>query len=286
MNILVTGASGQLGSEFKALSKRYNRDHIFYFTDIETLDVTSKDSMLDYFKSTEIDLFINCAGYTAVDDAEDNKELANSLNNKALSNIAALSNDFNFKVIHFSTDYIFDGKKNTPYTELDSPLPLSVYGASKLEGEKRLVETAQAYTIIRTSWLYSTFGNNFVKTILRLARSRDELGVIYDQVGTPTFTEDLVWATFELISSPTKINKNIYNFSNEGVASWYDFAKEIVDVAGINCNVLPIETSEFKAKALRPSYSVLNKKKIKSSLNIPIRHWRDALKACMKKMSI
>jgi dTDP-4-dehydrorhamnose reductase len=289
LNILVTGSNGQVGSEIKELSKDYNYN--FFFTTSNDLDITNHNKVKEYLESNNINIIINCAAYTAVDKAEDDKENANDINHLAVKNLAQISKDNNIKLIHISTDYVFDGKNFKPYTEDDITNPNSVYGKTKLDGENEMIKINPHNSIIvRTSWVYSSFGNNFVKTMLRLGKEKDELGVIFDQIGTPTYARDLAVSILEIIQH-SKLNiqnssthTEIYNFSNEGVASWYDFSKEIMKMAKLDCVINPIETKQYPTPAARPHYSLLNKSKIKDTFNITIPYWKDSLDECLKIM--
>ena len=282
-NILITGANGQLGSEFKQISGL--TDNHFIFTDINELDITDNEAVNIFFKSRRIDFIINCAAYTAVDKAENEQEQARLINVKAVENISHAAKENNCYLIHISTDYVFDGKNYKPYIEEDMVSPQSVYGKTKLEGEK-IMESYAKGLIIRTSWLYSSFGHNFVKTMLRMGKERGELNVVFDQIGTPTYAADLAGAILEIIkqtiTNSKKIIPGIYHYSNEGVCSWYDFSKEIMDLDEINCKVNPIESKDYPTPAKRPFYSVLNKEKIKSVFGIEIPYWKDSLNECIK----
>lgn len=283
LNILVTGSNGQLGSEIKELSKEY--DYKIYFTDKTQLDISDYNSLRKFIVENSIDIIINCAAYTAVDKAEEEEELANKINHLAVKNLAMLSNEFSLKLIHISTDYVFDGKNYKPYTEEDKTNPQSVYGKTKHDGEKAILEyDLKNSIIIRTSWVYSYYGANFVKTMLRLAKERDELGVIFDQVGTPTYAKDLAKAILDVIAKIKNEKTEIFNFSNEGVLSWYDFAKEIIKMAKLDCKINPIETKDYPTPAVRPHYSLLNKAKIKKEFNISIPFWKDGLDDCLKRL--
>ena len=283
LNILVTGSNGQLGSEIKELSKEY--DYKIYFTDKTQLDISDYNSLRKFIVENSIDTIINCAAYTAVDKAEEEEELANKINHLAVKNLAMLSNEFKLKLIHISTDYVFDGKNYKPYTEEDKTNPQSVYGATKLAGEQAILGyNLKNSIIIRTSWVYSYYGNNFVKTMLKLGKSKDELGVIFDQVGTPTYAKDLAKAILDIIPKIKNEKTEIFNFSNEGVLSWYDFAKEIMKMAKIDCKINPIETYQYPTPAKRPHYSLLNKAKIKNTFNITIPYWKDSLDDCLKRL--
>ena len=279
MNVLVTGKNGQLGSEIHFLEKEYSNFN-FIYTDIDELDITNTESVNNFFKNNYIDFVINCAAYTAVDKAEDDIDIANRVNNLAVHNLVNCCLNHNCKIIHISTDYVFNGTKYTPYIETDEVAPMGVYGITKLKGEKQILDSNVKGLIIRTSWVYSSFGNNFVKTMLKLGKSRDGLTVIYDQVGTPTYARDLAKVCLEIIvqNPPLDSKPELYHYSNEGICSWYDFAKSIMEIENIDCKVIPVETKDFVLKAERPHYSVLNKAKIKNEFNIEIPHWRDSLK--------
>lgn len=282
-NILVTGANGQLGSEVQALSVNY--DGNFFFTDKENLNITDKNSINKYVTLNNINIIINCAAYTAVDKAQEEKELADSINNKAVEYLATISKEKNIKLIHISTDYVFDGKNFKPYVESDSVAPNSVYGETKLAGELALEKiNPNNSIIIRTSWVYSSFGANFVKTMLRLGKEKDSIGVIFDQVGSPTYARDLAKTILDILPQIDNQSVEIYHYSNEGVLSWYDFAKEIMRMAKLNCNINPIETKEYPTPAARPHYSLLNKSKIKKEFNLTIPYWKDSLDECLKEM--
>ncbi len=283
--ILVTGSKGQLGSELYALSSQYS-DYTFTFTDRDSLDLSSEETIQGYFEDKTFDLIINCAAYTAVDRAQADEESAFAINYKAVETLAHIAKAKNIAMIHISTDYVFDGSNFKPYVENDPTNAQSVYGESKLSGEEALLTINPADAIIiRTSWVYSSFGNNFVKTMLRLGRERDELGVIFDQVGTPTYAKDLAESILKIIPKISNENVEIFHYSNEGVCSWYDFAKAIFEISNISCNVNPIETKEYPTPATRPHYSLLNKAKIKSRFSIAIPYWRDSLHTCLLRIS-
>lgn len=283
-NILVTGSKGQLGSELVTLAPQYP-DYNFIFTDVDELDLTNSNEVENFFNNNNISVCINCAAYTAVDNAEDDQELAMLINCLALENLAKVCNANDSLLIQISTDYIFNGKQYRPYVETDTPAPDSYYGLTKLKGEQAVFESAEKAIIIRTSWLYSSFGNNFVKTMMRLGRERDELGVVVDQIGTPTYAADLADAIMVIIQkTPGNPINEIYHYSNEGAISWYDFAKAIMTNANINCNVSAIESKDFPAKANRPYYSVLNKAKIKNDFQINVPYWLDSLKVMIGKL--
>lgn len=279
-NILVTGSNGQLGNELKHLVTP-SAEYTFHFHDIDTLDITSQAAVNNFFEKHPVQLIVNCAAYTAVDKAESEQGKAYLVNQKAVNLLDIVAKKYNCKIIHISTDYVFNGTKYTPYKESDKTNPDSVYGKSKLEGEKAL--TPDNSIIIRTSWLYSSFGNNFVKTMLRLCKERDEIKVIFDQTGTPTYAKDLAETILLMVSyaRDDKFYPGIYHYSNEGVTSWYDFAKAILAHEKANCHVIPIETHELPMPAKRPFYSVLNKKKIKDTYNITIPYWQCSLNKCL-----
>lgn len=282
-NVLVTGSQGQVGSELRELSSEYKYN--FFFTDRGSLDITNERSIREFIETNNINTIINAAAYTAVDKAEEDEVNANKINHLAVKNLATIAKDKNIKLIHISTDYVFDGTSHKPYNEEDSTNPNGVYGVTKLNGEKAIQEINPSNSIIiRTSWVYSSFGANFVKTMLHLGKERDSLGVIFDQVGTPTYARDLARAILDILPNIKNNKVEIYNYSNEGVLSWYDFAKEIMSMANIECNVNPIETSEYPTPAKRPHYSLLNKSKIKKEFAIIIPYYIDSLNECLGKM--
>jgi dTDP-4-dehydrorhamnose reductase len=284
MHILVTGSKGQLGSEIQKISKNYT-DYKFTYTDIDELDITSKKDVNKFVSDNNFDIIINCAAYTAVDKCETEKNASRKVNVIAVKNLAMACADNNISFIHISTDYVYDGKNHIPYKESDFTNPESYYGQTKLEGEQVIDEYSIKAVIIRTSWLYSSFGNNFVKTIIKHATAKDELNVVYDQIGTPTYAGDLATIILDNIKELELLEGiNLYNFSNEGVCSWYDFAKEIVSLKNIKCNIYPIETKDYPLPAPRPAYSILNKDKIKTQLNTSIPYWKDSLKKCLKEL--
>ena len=287
MNILVTGANGQLGSEIKELAANY-KDSSFFFKDLPELDICNSNQLEVFFIENKINTVINCAAYTAVDKAEEESIIATKVNSEGVLNIVNALNRVNGKLIHISTDYVFDGDHFLPYKESDSVSPVGVYGETKRLGELAVINSDIDAIVIRTSWLYSSYGNNFVKTMLRLGNEKENLGVIFDQVGTPTYARDLAKTCLEILSGFTSanINKNgnLYHYSNEGVASWYDFAIATMELASINCQVHPIQTKDYPTKAKRPQYSVLNKSKVKADFKIEIPYWRDSLKDCIKKI--
>lgn len=286
MEILITGANGQLGREFRELSAS-TREHHFTFTDIDELDITSQNALEKFFAKQKFQCIINCAAYTAVDKAEEEKEKAVLLNATAVKYLAECASSMNALFVHFSTDYVFDGKNHKPYLENDLTNPKSMYGKSKLDGEVEVIFNSKKAIIIRTSWLYSSYGNNFVKTIINKGKEKGILNVVADQVGSPTYANDLAKAVLEIIPKYKSENKfEIFNYANEGVCSWYDFAKEIVHISGIKCRINPIETKDYPVAAKRPSYSVFNKNKIKHAFDISIPYWKDSLRECLTKINL
>lgn len=286
MKILVTGANGQLGSEIKALRSNYP-DWEFLLTDVDELDLTNFIGLEKYILSELPQIIINCAAYTAVDKAEDDSEKAFLLNAKVPGKLSDIAKKAGAKLIHISTDYVFSGKQNVPLKETEATQPESVYGKTKLEGETLSINNGNPI-IIRTSWLYSRFGHNFVKSMLRLGKERDELGVVFDQIGSPTNAADLANAVLTIITdfSATQDWKHgIYHFSDEGVCSWYDFSRAIMDIAGLDCTVLPIETKDYPLPAPRPQFSVMNKSKIKTTFSIDIPYWRDSLTTVIRYLT-
>ena len=283
-SILVTGANGQLGNELRTLSVMYP-DYTFTFIGRDELDLSNTENIRAYFAGKAFDVIINCAAYTAVDKAESEQALARAINTTALETLAHIAKEKNSSLIHISTDYVFDGQNFKPYKESDPANPQGIYGQTKLDGEQAMLAINPANSIIiRTSWVYSSFGNNFVKTMLRLGKERAELGVIYDQVGTPTYARDLAQAIISIIQHPilnAQKSTEIYHFSNEGVCSWYDFAKAIFEFSAIHCHVKPIETKDYPTPATRPHYSLLNKAKIKNTFGITIPYWQDSLHECL-----
>ena len=288
MKILITGANGQLGSELKELTKKFPGWH-FLFTDIDELNITDENEVKNYFQQQQPGFVINCAAYTAVDKAEIDAQTAEKVNALAPKLLAKYSKITGAKLIHISTDYVFDGESFVPYSEENKVNPKGVYGKTKLQGEINCFEENPDSLVIRTSWLYSTFGNNFVKTMLRLAGERDKLNVVFDQVGTPTNAADLADAILSIIQISVKYKEKfvpgIYNYSNEGVASWYDFAKAIFEIAGIKCEVSPVLSDQFPTPAKRPNYSVLNKSKIKNTFGLVIPYWKESLRICLDKIN-
>ena len=280
MNILITGCNGQLGNEMRVLSAEHPK-HRYFFTDVEDLDITDRQAVQAFVESNDIDLIVNCAAYTNVDKAEEDEATALKINAEALAVLGSQG----VKVIHISTDYIFSGDEHLPCRETDPAAPRTVYGRTKYEGEKKLLAVCPEAVILRTAWLYSSFGNNFVKTMIRLGKEKKELGVVFDQIGTPTYAADLASAIFTVIESPVW-HPGIYHFTNEGVCSWYDFTLAIHELAGItNCQVRPILSEEYTYKTPRPHYSVLDKSKFKKTFDVTIPHWMDGLKRCMKRLN-
>lgn len=282
--ILITGANGQLGNELKIVSKNFY-GYDFIFTDIDSLNITSAEQTADFIQKSKPDWIINCAAYNLVDKAESEPEMAMLINGTAVKNITEVIKGSECRFIHVSSDYIYDGKSNVPYNEYSQSNPLSAYGRSKMAGEKYAL-VHQGSMIIRTSWLYSSFGNNFVKTILRHAKEKESLRVVFDQTGTPTYAADLAGAIMSIISGVIRnqiaLNAGIYNYSNEGVCTWYDFAIEIIREAGLSCHVNPVLTKDYQLAAQRPAYSVMDKSKIKDNYGLSIPHWRTSLEKCMK----
>jgi len=282
MNILITGCNGQLGNEMQLLEKE-NPQHTYYNTDVQELDITNQEAVGRFVDDHQIDGIVNCAAYTAVDKAEDNQELCDLLNHIAPAYLAEAVEKRGGWFIQISTDYVFDGTNHTPYVETDPVCPNSTYGRTKLAGEQAAQQACSRTMIIRTAWLYSTFGNNFVKTMIRLGNEKSELGVIFDQIGTPTYARDLALCIMTAINQGVK--PGVYHFSNEGVISWYDFTKAIHRIADINdCHVRPLHTSEYPTPAARPHYSVLDKTKIKQTYGIEIPYWEESLRECVKKL--
>ena len=282
-NILVTGSNGQLGNELRLVVDEKDKINNYSFTDVADLDITNKNDVSNFFVTNNIDIVVNCAAYTNVDKAEDDKEKADLINYIGPKNLAEVCRERNGFLIHISTDYVFDGTKNTPYTESDETKPLGVYGETKLRGENAILNSGCDYVIIRTSWLYSSFGNNFLKTMKKLTAEKESLKVVFDQVGTPTYAGDLATVIHKIIIKNDKEIKNqVYHFSNEGVCSWYDFTVAINEALGHNCKVLPCHSNEFPSKVTRPSFSVLDKTKIKEALRIENKHWREAMVKCTK----
>lgn len=288
LKILVVGAGGQLGSEFRLLSDKCEQ-HTFTFLQREELDLLNYAAVGDFLVCGRYDVVINCSAYTAVDGAESEQEAADQVNHLAVKNLAEAAKRAGSALVHVSTDYVYGGEANEPYVETDAVEPKSVYGRTKLAGENAVLATCVNSVILRTGWLYSSCGNNFLKTMLKLGRERDELGVIYDQIGTPTYARDLALVIVEILEDggllSSDFGSRIYNYGNEGVASWYDFSKAIFEDADIACKVYPITTDQYPTPAERPKFSVLNKKKIKDEFAVTIPYWRDSLCDCIRVLS-
>ena len=284
LNILITGANGQLGSSLRQLGSVSPNNYLA--TDVAELDITDAGAVLRAVREQGIDVIVNCAAYTDVERAEDDEPTAELLNHKAAGNLAAAAKATGATLFHVSTDYVFDGTAHTPYTEDGTPSPLGAYGRTKLAGERAVMASGCRYLIFRTAWLYSEYGNNFLKTMLRLTSERDTLQVVFDQIGTPTYAGDLALALFSIIESERYAgNEGVYHFTDEGVCSWYDFATEIAAAAGHDkCRIIPCHTSEFPTKATRPAYSVLDKTKVKQTFQMDIPHWREAMLYCLEKL--
>lgn len=284
MNILITGSNGQLGSQLKKTSKLF-RSNKYTFVNEYEVNITNQTSIEKIIKSDDIDCIINCASYTNVDQAENDADNAMNVNGYGTKCLASAAANTNTYLVHYSTDYVFDGNNNKPYTEDDTPNPVTIYGKSKLEGEKEFFANGSKGLIIRTSWLYSQFGKNFVKTILEKGKEKTTLKVVFDQVGSPTNASDLAYATLKILQKAIKSSKKIeiYNYSNEGVASWYDIAIAITNIRKLPCKTEPVSSEEFPTVAHRPHYSLLDKSKIKNDFGITIPHWRSSLKECLKK---
>ena len=287
MRVLITGSNGQLGSEVKELATNYKKVD-FIFKDLPELDIFNFEALQAFIIEHNINAVINCAAYTAVDKAEEDVEIAEQVNARGFLNLVNALEKVNGKLIHISTDYVFDGDHFLPYKESDSVSPIGVYGETKRAGELAVLNSDIDSIVIRTSWLYSSYGNNFVKTMLRLGNEKENLGVIFDQVGTPTYARDLAKTCLEILCGDSSVNisknGNLYHYSNEGVSSWYDFAISIMELGGENCKVKPIQTKDYPTLAKRPHYSVLNKSKIKTDFKIEIPYWRDSLKDCIEKI--
>ena len=285
--VLITGCKGQLGSEIQQISGQFP-EMSFIFTDLEELNITRIRDIRSFLDSMPVKFLVNCAGYTAVDLAEDEREMAELLNAEATGYLAEICAERAVQLIHISTDYVFDGEKKYPYLEDDAVNPQTVYGKSKLHGEEALQQSGKGI-IIRTSWLYSSFGNNFVKTVLRLSGEKESLNVVFDQTGCPTYARDLASAILEMIrieiEQENSPKYDIYHYSNQGMCSWYEFATCIIDFAGSGCKIIPIESKDYVTKAERPRYSVMSKKKILNAYDLHIPHWKDSLKDCIDKLT-
>lgn len=282
MNILVTGANGQLGNEMQRVSVNSNNHYIF--TDLEELDITELGLVKECVKDNSVSVVVNCAAFTNVDKAEDNYSTADLINNKAAENLAVACKEVNATLIHVSTDYVFQGDANIPYMEEQLTNPLGVYGKTKLAGEESIRKTGCRFLIFRTAWLYSSFGNNFVKTMRRLTSEKNSLKVVFDQVGTPTYAGDLAAVIYKVIEVDMLDKTGIYHFSNEGVCSWYDFAKEISAISGHICDIQPCHSDEFPSKVKRPHFSVLDKTKLKETFGVTVPYWKDSLKRCIVEL--
>lgn len=280
MNILVTGANGQVGSELQTLATQYP-NFSFVFVDREQLDITNFDAVQAFFEQQAFDYCINCAAYTAVDKAESDTEMAKLVNHVGAENLAKACAQKQARMIHFSTDYVYHNQQNTPFKEDDTTSPQGVYAQTKLDGDLAALAANPETIVVRTSWVYSSFGNNFVKTMLRLGADRDKLTIIFDQIGSPTYARDLAKAMLDIIQQQPTTFSGVYHYSNEGVCSWFDFARAIFDLKNISCSTSPIETKDYPTPAQRPPFSLLNKGKIKATFGIEIPYWRDSLKACL-----
>jgi dTDP-4-dehydrorhamnose reductase len=289
--ILITGANGQVGNELQFLAAQYSHFQ-FFFTDYEVLDITNQEAVLSFFETHFIDYCINCAAYTAVDRAEEEVEKANAINVKGVENLALACQKNDAVLLHLSTDYVYHNAQNRPFVETDATAPQSVYARTKLQGEQIAQAIHPLTMVVRTSWVYSTFGHNFVKTMLRLGKERPELCVVFDQIGTPTYARPLAKTMLDIITQaetgvvPKTQLQGIFHYSNEGVTSWYDFALAIVELAQISTSVIPIETKDYPTAASRPPFSVLNKAKIKQTFQLDIPHWRESLKDCLSDMQV
>lgn len=286
MNLLVTGCYGQLGTELRKIAST-DTVHTWFFTDIDTLDICDETSVNAFFERHQIEICVNCAAYTAVDQAEDDAEMAEKVNVQAPRILANACQRQGATLLHISTDYVFDGQGDHPYREDEPTAPVSVYGRTKRDGERAIIDSGCHYLIVRTAWLYSSTGKNFVKTMLRLADTRDTVSVVCDQIGTPTWAGDLAQVLVRLIEKYGKSPvAEVFHFTNKGVTNWADFAAAIFDLAGKPCKVLPITTDQYPTKATRPAYSVLDKTKIKQALGMDIPFWRDSLSKCLEEFTI
>lgn len=284
MNILIAGANGQLGNEMRLLSPESHKNS-YFFTDVAELDITNLLDIHAFVKLNNIHVIVNCAAYTNVDKAEDDVELCDLINNKAVENLAIVAKEHDCVLVHVSTDYVFSGKGNLPCTEEQATSPLGIYGKTKLAGEDAIRRVGCKYLIFRTAWLYSEFGNNFVKTMIRLTTEKDSLKVVFDQVGSPTYAGDLGKLIFSIIEKRQyEQHQGIYHFSNEGVCSWYDFAKEISFIAGTDCDIQPCHSDEFPSKVTRPAFSVLDKTKVKRDFQFEVPYWKVSLTKCINKL--
>ena len=286
MNILVTGANGQLGHEMQLAAKE--SENTYVFTDVaegyEKLDITNVDEVRRMVRERNIQVIVNCAAYTNVDKAEDDVVMADLLNNRAVENLAVAAKEADAVLVHVSTDYVFQGDRNVPCREDWPTHPLGVYGQTKLAGEQSLLRVGCRYLIFRTAWLYSAFGKNFVKTMQNLTATKDSLKVVFDQVGTPTYAGDLAALIYHIIENDQLDKQGIYHYSNEGVCSWYDFAKEICALSGNVCDIQPCHSDEFPSKVQRPHFSVLDKTKVKETFGITVPYWKDSLVKCIEEL--
>lgn len=281
--ILVTGANGQLGSELRQLALEYGYN--FFFASKDELDICKKEEIEQFAKDNAITHIINCAAYTAVDKAEEEADLANKINHLGVKNLAHFAKQMGISLVHISTDYVFNGKNFKPYTEDDIPDPQGIYAQTKLDGERAMQEINPANSIIiRTAWVYSFYGNNFVKTMIKLGKQRQSLGVVFDQIGAPTYAKSLAKTILNIIPNLQNHSTQIYHYSNDGICSWYDFAKEVMELCNLDCKINPIHTSEYPTPAKRPFYSVLDKTKIKNDFNIDVPHWKDDLSECLEML--
>ena len=282
MNILVTGANGQLGMEMRNVSAGSADRYIF--TDVAELDITNADAVDRVIASEKVDVIVNCAAYTNVDKAEEDEQAADLINHRAVAILASAAAKHDATLIHISTDYVFDGRSCIPYKEDDTTSPTGAYGRTKLAGERAVIESGCRYLIFRTAWLYSTYGKNFVKTMMKLTAEKDSLNVVFDQVGTPTCAADLAALIYKVITDRMLDRQGIYHFSNEGVCSWYDFAVEIRDLCGNTCEIRPCHSDEFPSKVKRPHYSVLDKTKVRNVFKVTISYWEDSLVKCLNQL--
>jgi len=286
IHVLVTGSKGQLGLELAGLESVF-LNYQFFFTDKSQLDITNFKDVSTFILKNKIEVLINCAAYTNVDKAEDEPNLANKINHIAVKNLAEIAKKQQLKLIHISTDYVFDGNSNVPYNEKDNTNPQNVYGASKLNGEKALLKVNPPNAvIIRTSWLYSSFGENFVKTILKLSTEKESISVVSDQIGSPTYANDLAKTILQVLPLIKSSGVQIYHYANEGECSWFQFAEEIIKLSKNKCEVIPVSSSTFNSKAKRPNFSLLNTTKIQQEFDVKIPHWKDALAVCMERLRI
>lgn len=284
MNVLITGANGQLGLEIADLAPMFSA-YTFFFADKNLLNILDFEEVEQYISKNKIDVIVNCAAYTNVDKAEDEPEMADKVNNMAVRNLGLIAKKHNLKLIHISTDYVFDGNSEIPYNETDATNPKNAYGISKLKGENALLEiNPKNSMIIRTSWLYSEFGSNFVKIMLRLSKEKEQISVVSDQIGSPTYAKDLALAILKIIPKIKSEDLQIYHYANKGQCSWFDFASAIMKIAQQSCKVLPINTSEFKTKTKRPKFSLMNTEKIQQKFNLEIPNWEDSLNKCILKI--